>query len=64
MTTPDPVPLADVDLADIDRFLTGEQWAQFDTLRREAPVHWNPEAAPTRMRRIAWLFSTQTALSP
>ena len=46
MTTPDPVPLADVDLADIDRFLTGEQWAQFDTLRREAPVHWNPEAAP------------------
>jgi len=40
------VPLADVDLADIDRFLTGEQWAQFDTLRREAPVHWNPEAAP------------------
>jgi cytochrome P450 len=46
VTTPDPVPLADVDLADIDRFLTGEQWAQFDTLRREAPVHWNPEAAP------------------
>ncbi|HOA03491.1 MAG: cytochrome P450 [Actinomycetales bacterium] len=40
------MPLADVDLADIDRFLTGEQWAQFDTLRREAPVHWNPEAAP------------------
>ena len=37
------VPLDEVDLSDIDRFARNEGWAQFDTLRREAPVHWNPE---------------------
>jgi cytochrome P450 len=37
------VPLDEVDLSDIDRFARNEAWAQFDTLRREAPVHWNPE---------------------
>lgn len=37
------VPLSDVDLSDIDRFAKGEAWAQFDTLRREDPVHWNDE---------------------
>lgn len=40
---PTPVPLADVDLADLDVFARGEAWGMFDTLRREAPVHWNPE---------------------
>lgn len=37
------IPLGDVDLSDIDRFARGEAWAQFDTLRREDPVHWNDE---------------------
>ena len=45
-TIPTPVPLADVDLADLSRFVTDQAWGQFDTLRREAPVHWNPEPAP------------------
>ncbi|MEO8850372.1 MAG: cytochrome P450, partial [Allobranchiibius sp.] len=46
MSTPDPVALADVDLADLDRFRDGLAWGQFDTLRREDPLHWNPEPAP------------------
>src|SRR4051812_16499924 len=37
-----------VDLADYDRFQRNEAWEQFDTLRREDPVHWNPEDAPNR----------------
>ncbi len=41
-----PVALADVDLNDIDGFADGGGFAQFDTLRAEAPVHWNPEPAP------------------
>jgi cytochrome P450 len=40
--------LDDVDLADCDRFQRNEAWEQFDTLRHEDPVHWNPEAAPSR----------------
>jgi cytochrome P450 len=40
---PAPVPLADVDLADLDRFVTNEAWGMFDTLRHEAPVFFNPE---------------------
>ena len=40
---PTPVPLADVDLADLDVFERNDAWGMFDTLRREAPVHWNPE---------------------
>ena len=35
MSQPTPVPLDDVDLADLDRFARNEGWAQFDTLRRE-----------------------------
>ncbi len=46
-TTPAHVDLADVDLADLDRFRDGLAWGQFDTLRREDPLHWNPEAAPS-----------------
>ena len=40
MSQPTPVPLDDVDLADLDRFARNEGWGQFDTLRREDPVHW------------------------
>ena len=40
---PTPVPLADVDLTDLDVFVRNEAWGMFDTLRAEAPVHWNPE---------------------
>ena len=40
---PTPVPLDRVDLADLDVFERDEAWGMFDTLRREAPVHWNPE---------------------
>ena len=43
-----PVPLDDVDLSDIDAFANGRGFAMFDTLRREDPVHWNPEPAPNR----------------
>ncbi len=43
---PDAIPLEAVDLADLDVFERNEAWARFDTLRREAPVHWNPEPAP------------------
>ncbi|MEP6851586.1 MAG: cytochrome P450 [bacterium] len=45
---PDPVPLDQVDLADLDVFERNQAWARFETLRREAPVHWNPEPAPNR----------------
>lgn len=41
-----PVPLEEVDLADIDGFADGRGFAQLDTLRAEDPVHWNPEPAP------------------
>jgi cytochrome P450 len=40
---PTPVPLDQVDLADLDVFEQNRAWGMFDTLRREAPVHWNPE---------------------
>src|SRR4051794_24396975 len=40
---PTPVPLQDVDLADLSVFERGEAWGMFDTLRAEAPVHWTPE---------------------
>ncbi len=43
MHPPKPVPLEDVDLADLDVFVRNEAWGMFDTLRREAPVFWNPE---------------------
>src|SRR5690348_7479032 len=38
-----PVPLDQVDLADLDVFEQNRAWGMFDTLRREAPVHWNEE---------------------
>jgi cytochrome P450 len=38
------VPLADVDLTDLDRFAGNQAWGQFHTLRAESPVHWQPEA--------------------
>jgi cytochrome P450 len=38
-----PVPLDEVDLADIDGFAALRGFAQLDTLRAEDPVHWNPE---------------------
>ncbi len=40
---PTPVPLEKVDLADLDVFEKNEAWGMFDTLRKEEPVHWNPE---------------------
>jgi cytochrome P450 len=40
---PTPVPLDQVDLADLDVFENNQAWGMFDTLRREAPVHWNEE---------------------
>ncbi|MFI5805823.1 cytochrome P450 [Streptomyces sp. NPDC051561] len=41
------VPLSAVNLADPDNFLDGETpWRMLDTLRREDPVHWQPEPAP------------------
>jgi cytochrome P450 len=42
----DPVALEDVDLADIDGFGDLRGFSQLDTLRREDPVHWNPEPEP------------------
>ncbi|MFG3718008.1 cytochrome P450 [Streptomyces massasporeus] len=43
----EPLPLADVDLSDLDRFTDGvTPWRIFHTLRREDPVHWQPEEAP------------------
>lgn len=38
-----PVPLAEVDLADIDGFADLRGFAQLDTLRAEDPVHWTEE---------------------
>jgi len=40
---PTPVPLEQIDLSDLEVFVRNEAWGMFDTLRREAPVHWNPE---------------------
>ncbi|MFH8221033.1 cytochrome P450 [Streptomyces sp. NPDC018057] len=43
----EPLPLADVDLADLDNFTDGvTPWRMFHTLRHEDPVHWQPEQAP------------------
>jgi cytochrome P450/ferredoxin-NADP reductase len=48
MHPPTPVPLDEVDLSDLDVFVRDEAWGMFDTLRREAPVHWNPESGGNR----------------
>jgi cytochrome P450 len=37
---------AAVDLSDLDVFERGAAWPLFDALRRDDPVHWNPEPAP------------------
>jgi cytochrome P450 len=43
----DPMPLDDVDLADLGRFTDGiTPWRMFHTLRHSDPVHWQPEPAP------------------
>jgi len=41
---PNPVPLPDVNLADLDVFERNEAWGMFDTLRDQDPVHWTEEA--------------------
>ena len=46
MTEHEPVPLSEVDLSDLDRFRDDLAWGQFDTLRREAPLHWSEEPEP------------------
>jgi cytochrome P450 len=48
MTEPEPVALSDVDLSDLDRFRDDQAWGQFDTLRREDPVHWTPDSDGVR----------------
>jgi cytochrome P450 len=59
VSQPRPVALADVDLTDLDRFAGNQAWGQFDTLRAEAPVFWQPETggsgfwAVTRYQDIA-----------
>jgi cytochrome P450 len=35
-----------VDLADLDLFASNQAWEKFALLRRDSPVHWNPEPAP------------------
>ncbi|MEU9915988.1 cytochrome P450 [Streptomyces sp. NPDC051001] len=43
----EPMPLSDIDLADLDNFTDGvTPWRMFHTLRHEDPVHWQPEQAP------------------
>lgn len=43
----EPMPLADVNLADLDNFTDGiTPWRMFHTLRHQDPVHWQPEDAP------------------
>lgn len=43
MTTPSPVPLEDVDLTNLDAFVSNEAWGMFETLRTEDPLHWTDE---------------------
>jgi cytochrome P450 len=40
---PTPVPLDQVDLADLGAFERNEAWGMFETLRAEDPVHWTEE---------------------
>ncbi|GAA3368330.1 cytochrome P450 [Streptomyces sannanensis] len=43
----EPLPLDEVDLADLDNFTDPTKpWRMFHTLRHEDPVHWQPEEAP------------------
>ncbi len=40
---PTPVPLSEVDLTNLDYFVSNEAWGMFDTLRAEDPLHWQDE---------------------
>ena len=40
---PTPIPLADVDLTNLDYFEHNEAWGMFETLRTEDPLHWQDE---------------------
>jgi cytochrome P450 len=43
----EPLPLHEVNLADLDNFADPTKpWRMFHTLRHEDPVHWTPEEAP------------------
>ncbi|MBZ4321436.1 cytochrome P450 [Streptomyces sp. SCA2-4] len=43
------MPLEEVDLTELGRFVDGvTPWRMFHTLRREDPVHWQPEPEPNR----------------
>ncbi|MFD4999524.1 cytochrome P450 [Streptomyces buecherae] len=43
----EPMPPAEVNLTDLDRFTDGvTPWRMFHTLRHQDPVHWQPEDAP------------------
>ncbi len=65
-----PVPLAEVDLSDIDGFNDGRGYAQLDTLRAEDPVHWTEEKdgtgfwAVTRYEDIWPSTATRTRSRP
>ena len=41
-------PVAATDLSNLDLFVDGPPWAAFDALRRDDPVHFNPEAPPNK----------------
>ncbi len=38
--------LPEVDLSNHDAFVDGPPWDMFDSLRRQAPLYWNPEPPP------------------
>ncbi len=40
------VALESVDLSNLEPFARDDAWGQFDVLRAQSPVHWNPEPAP------------------
>ncbi|MEY9989531.1 hypothetical protein ABIE67_001563 [Streptomyces sp. V4I8] len=43
----EPLPLEQVNLADLDHFADGATpWRMFHTVLHEDPVHWQPEEAP------------------
>ncbi|MFN8079809.1 MAG: cytochrome P450 [Kineosporiaceae bacterium] len=48
MTAPTAVPLDQIDLTNLDAFRDNLGWGQFDTLRREDPLHWSEEPAPNK----------------
>ena len=37
------VPLSEVDLTNLDYFVSDDAWGMFDTLRAEDPLHWQDE---------------------